>query len=132
MGEKAEEDYEVVRQIVSISSINFTRKSLAGYTELTIRLLHNILIAFFLILNPYSQRLLIDNLEAILFVLNLYSQLLLLDICRPLSEVVTFVSLNCLQTRIYNVSIDDILDVKYSHDDPFTQVSFRLCLGSLY
>ncbi|KAL5266598.1 hypothetical protein ACHWQZ_G003840 [Mnemiopsis leidyi] len=75
--DKTEEDYEVLHQIVSISSVNFTRKSISGFTELTIR---------------------------------------------PLSDIITFVSLNTQQTRIYNVTVDDIQDVKFTHDDPFHQI----------
>ena len=75
--DKTEEDYEVLHQIVSISSVNFTRKSISGFTELTIR---------------------------------------------PLSDIITFVSLNTQQTRIYNVTVDDIQDVKFTHDDPFYQI----------
>ena len=74
---KTEEDYEVLHQIVSISSVNFTRKSLSGFTELTIR---------------------------------------------PLSDVITFISLNTQQTRIYNVAIDEFQDVKFTQDNPFHQI----------
>ena len=75
-GGGTEEDYEVQHQLVSISSVNFARKSISGFTELTIS---------------------------------------------PQSDVITYISLNCQQTRIYNVTVDS-QEVKFTHEDPFKQI----------
>ena len=77
-GDKSDTDeYEVVHQIISIGSVNFSRKSLAGYTELTLR---------------------------------------------PQTDHLPYVTLHCQQMKIYNVSVDGCQDVKFTMDDPFTQV----------
>eukprot|EP00116_Pleurobrachia_bachei_P003243 sb/3463505/ len=77
-GDKSDTDeYEVVHQIISIGSVNFSRKSLAGYTELTLR---------------------------------------------PQTDHLPYVTLHCQQMKIYNVSVDGCQDVKFSMDDPFTQM----------
>ena len=67
-------------------------------------------------------------LYSYIFILNKQTKRIVYDISyspltlRPSSDVVTFISLNCVQCRIYNVMIDEISEVKYTYDDPFQQV----------